>query len=349
MAIYNPKLVRRKHPGCRYDSIQFIIVTVTILFLTIKSTSVATAALANYQQGITAETGVDKPGGNSAVDNAIADFDVETRNRQLGGRMLLAAHDTSTDSPMNETDHSTHSDSSHSSGDHMVFPASIFTEQQLMNGALILYIIGVVYMFVCMAIVCEEFFVPSVQVISELLNLSEDVAGATFLAFAGSGPEIFTSFIGVFLARTSIGIGTIVGSAVFNLTIVHGVCALVCPTGFIQLAWWAVFRDFFFYSISLIMLIIFFADDLILWWESLLLIICYCFYVLFMKYNAKIQSVFKRKFGNTIDVGTAHDSTKGNGGEKETAKQTHTVCLILLRSYCSLVMHTSSHAYWLYA
>lgn len=37
-------------------------------------------------------------------------------------------------------------------------------------------------MFIALAIVCDEFFVPALGVITERLDISEDVAGATFMA-----------------------------------------------------------------------------------------------------------------------------------------------------------------------
>ena len=70
---------------------------------------------------------------------------------------------------------------------------------------------GLIYMFVSLAIVCDEFFVPSLAVLSEKLVISDDVAGATFMAAGGSAPEFFTSVIGVFIAQNNVGIGTIVG------------------------------------------------------------------------------------------------------------------------------------------
>ncbi len=54
---------------------------------------------------------------------------------------------------------------------------------------------GVVNMFLALAIVCDEFFVPSLDVIIEKLGCSEDVAGATFMAAGGSAPELFTSAV----------------------------------------------------------------------------------------------------------------------------------------------------------
>ena len=45
------------------------------------------------------------------------------------------------------------------------------------NGAVGFYILGVIYMFVALAIVCDEFFIPSLDVIIEKIGCSEEVAG----------------------------------------------------------------------------------------------------------------------------------------------------------------------------
>lgn len=97
------------------------------------------------------------------------------------------------------------------------FPKDFFSLEQRQNGLVILHIFGLVYMFIALALVCDEFFVPSLGVITEKLDISEDVAGATFMAAGGSAPEFFTSVIGVFIAQNNVGIGTIVGSATFNI------------------------------------------------------------------------------------------------------------------------------------
>ncbi|EDS36458.1 conserved hypothetical protein [Culex quinquefasciatus] len=128
-----------------------------------------------------------------------------------------------------------------------LFPADLFTLEQRRNGAVILHILGVIYMFVALAIVCDEFFVPSLDVIIEKLGITDDVAGATFMAAGGSAPELFTSVIGVFVSFDDVGIGTIVGSAVFNILFVIGMCALFSKT-LLTLTWWPLFRDCTFYS-----------------------------------------------------------------------------------------------------
>uniref|UniRef100_A0A915LBI3 Sodium/calcium exchanger membrane region domain-containing protein n=1 Tax=Meloidogyne javanica TaxID=6303 RepID=A0A915LBI3_MELJA len=90
------------------------------------------------------------------------------------------------------------SSSSQLVGDQGQFPEDLFTMDQLRRGAVFLHLFGLVYMFIALAIVCDEFFVPSLAVITQRLDISDDVAGATFMAAGGSAPEFFTSVVGTF-------------------------------------------------------------------------------------------------------------------------------------------------------
>lgn len=56
--------------------------------------------------------------------------------------------------------------------------------------------------------------------------LAEDVAGATFMAIASSSPELFINCVGTFITEGDLGVGTIVGSAVFNVLAVPACCGL---------------------------------------------------------------------------------------------------------------------------
>jgi hypothetical protein len=52
-----------------------------------------------------------------------------------------------------------------------LFPPDLFTLEERRRGAVVFYIFGVIYMFVALAIVCDEFFVPSLDVIIEILQI----------------------------------------------------------------------------------------------------------------------------------------------------------------------------------
>ena len=51
--------------------------------------------------------------------------------------------------------------------DDPMFPPDAFSDDQLKHGAIIFHIIGILYMFYALALVCDEFFVPSLEVIIE--------------------------------------------------------------------------------------------------------------------------------------------------------------------------------------
>ncbi|XP_029936033.1 sodium/potassium/calcium exchanger 1-like isoform X2 [Myripristis murdjan] len=197
----------------------------------------------------------------------------------------------------------------HRKGD---YPPDIFSVQDRRQGWVILHIIGMIYMFVALAIVCDEFFVPALEVITNKLEISDDVAGATFMAAGGSAPELFTSLIGVFIAHSNVGIGTIVGSAVFNILFVIGMCAIFSKE-MLHLTWWPLFRDVSFYILDLILLITFFLDNFIMWWESIILVLAYLLYVSFMKFNITIEQAVKsqiNKHMSIVKVWTAEEPEK---------------------------------------
>ncbi|XP_017261095.1 sodium/potassium/calcium exchanger 1 isoform X2 [Kryptolebias marmoratus] len=195
------------------------------------------------------------------------------------------------------------------------YPEDIFTIEDRRRGWVVLHILGMTYMFVSLAIVCDEFFVPALGVITDKLAISDDVAGATFMAAGGSAPELFTSLIGVFIAHSNVGIGTIVGSAVFNILFVIGMCALFSRE-ILHLTWWPLFRDVSFYILDLILLIIFFLDNVIMWWESMMLVGCYTLYVIFMKFNVQLERAFKtqlHKHKSLVKVIAVEEPEKTNG------------------------------------
>ncbi|XP_041814755.1 sodium/potassium/calcium exchanger 4 [Chelmon rostratus] len=189
------------------------------------------------------------------------------------------------------------------------FPEDLFTIQERKSGAVLLHIVAALYMFLALAITCDEYFVTSLEKICEKLDLSEDVAGATFMAAGSSAPELFASVIGVFITHGDVGVGTIVGSAVFNILCIIGVCGIFAGQVVI-LTWWAVFRDSFYYILSVVALIAFIYDEKIVWWESLFLVVMYAGYILVMKFNSSMQKFFMGKSKKNVANGNAAASSE---------------------------------------
>lgn len=196
------------------------------------------------------------------------------------------------------------------------YPNDLFTMEQRRHGAVILHIIGLCYLFLAVALACDEFFVPSLEVIIDRLKISEDVAGATFMAAGGSAPELFISLFGTFAdPKSNVGIGTIVGSAVFNVLFVIGMCAMFSKR-VLTLTWWPLFRDCIFYSIAILLLIVFFLDGNIFWYEALTLFVMYLLYVTFMKFNHTFERIVKNSLrSNKVSkVTTVKDLDANNPG-----------------------------------
>jgi len=168
-------------------------------------------------------------------------------------------------------------------------PEDQFTLEQRRHGAVLLHCIGLLYMFAAIAIVCDECFVPALEVITEVLNISPDVAGATFMAAGGSAPEFFTSLIGSLVTESDVGTGTIIGSAVFNVLFVIGACAIVAPEA-LQLTWYPLARDSCFYTVDLIVVTVVFLDEKVMWYEAAILFLLYLCYIVYMRFSYRVEA-----------------------------------------------------------
>merc|ERR1719399_1766296 len=145
------------------------------------------------------------------------------------------------------------------------------------HGGIVLWLAIMVYMFKALGTVCDEYFVPSLEMISEKLQLSNDVAGATFMAAGSSAPELFTSLVATFLIVNEGGVGTIIGSAIFNILVIVGAtCAFAGQE--LQIWWYPLARDTTFYIIAIAELALVLWDERVEWWEGLLMFLSYIVY-----------------------------------------------------------------------
>ncbi|MFA5178561.1 MAG: calcium/sodium antiporter [Candidatus Paceibacterota bacterium] len=143
---------------------------------------------------------------------------------------------------------------------------------------LVFYLLVLLASFYFLAVICDRYFVPSLDKIAERIKMNSDMAGATLMAIGSSAPELFVSFIALFRpGNEAIGAGTIVGSAIFNILVIIGASAMVRKA---FIAWQPVIRDLIFYSLSIILLICSFWDGKITFWESFIFLLLYGIYVL---------------------------------------------------------------------
>lgn len=171
--------------------------------------------------------------------------------------------------------------------------------------ALIGYSILLLISFYILAEIGDKYFVPSLDKISKKLKLSHDMAGATLMAAGSSAPEIFVALMALFHPgdHGDLGIGTIVGSAIFNLLAIIGVAGIVKKS---VIAWQPVVRDLLFYAISIVAFYIVLVNGRVTIYESIIFIIMYGIYV-YSVINWKKWFKYEE-----IDVDPVYEETRGS-------------------------------------
>mmetsp|Transcript_19659 Transcript_19659/g.50093 ORF Transcript_19659/g.50093 Transcript_19659/m.50093 type:complete len:698 (+) Transcript_19659:3-2096(+) len=166
----------------------------------------------------------------------------------------------------------------------------------------------VLYMFYGLAHVCEDFLVPSLNIFCERRGVPEDVAGATLMAAGCNAPELFASIIGVFFQHSTVGAGTVVGSAPFNILCIVGAAAFAV-SGNLVVDGWLMFREIVSLLATFALFLWVMSDGIVLWWEALLLVILYVFYVLFCVYYERLLACFMSRAGAAAQLGGVSSTT----------------------------------------
>jgi len=147
--------------------------------------------------------------------------------------------------------------------------------------SVLIFILIVSLSFILLARITNEYFVPSLDIIAKKLKMSSDMAGATLMAIGSSAPELAIAIFAVLRPgeHSEIGIGTIVGSAIFNILVIIGAVAVIKKT---LINWQPIARDLFFYLLTLFILYLIFRNGSITLIESIIFIVSYIAYVVFI-------------------------------------------------------------------
>ncbi|XP_060834605.1 sodium/potassium/calcium exchanger 4-like [Rhopalosiphum padi] len=149
------------------------------------------------------------------------------------------------------------------------------------------------YLFLFLGVVCNRYLVPSIHIISHRMKLSQDVAGASVMAAAVACPELFVNILATFFTEGDVGIGTVVGTGLFNILLVPGLCVLMADQEFIHLENWPITRDVSMYLLTISLLVWSLADNKVYAYEAFILIIVYMVYLLILSYSSYFEKIFK--------------------------------------------------------
>ncbi|MDP7033795.1 MAG: calcium/sodium antiporter [Planctomycetota bacterium] len=136
-----------------------------------------------------------------------------------------------------------------------------------------------------------DLLVESTEFIAERFQIPQSIAGATLLAISSSAPEFGTNVFSVTRsamdarsaqqagsssAYTDIGLGTIIGSAIFNICMIIGISALFQK---LTITNRVLKRDGLAYFFATMTSIVFIADGRITWTETLIWLAMYLAYI----------------------------------------------------------------------
>jgi cation:H+ antiporter len=93
--------------------------------------------------------------------------------------------------------------------------------------------LGVNLLWMIVGLAClifgSEFFVDGATYIAHRYGVRQSVIGLTIVAGGTSLPELATSVVAAYKGKASLAIGNAIGSNVFNIFLVLGVTAVICP------------------------------------------------------------------------------------------------------------------------
>jgi len=165
--------------------------------------------------------------------------------------------------------------------------------------SLVVQIVFMLFLFICLGVAAESFFCPALNVISEALKLSENVAGVTFLALGNGAPDVFSSFAAVSSGSFDLGVGGVLGAAVFITTVCVGSVAIIAPFTVTRRPF---LRDVVMFILSLVFILVVLIDGVVVLWEACFLVSYYILYVVVVvaarSINQRLKAANPAKYSN---------------------------------------------------
>ena len=128
--------------------------------------------------------------------------------------------------------------------------------------------------------------------IAKLLRVSELVIGLSIVAVGTSLPELATAIVACLKGKRDLAVGNLVGSNIFNILLVLGLCATLSPEGVTVESRALEFDVILMIVVAVACLPIFATDYTIKRWEGVLLLAYYVAYIvyLYLSYAGEVTS-----------------------------------------------------------
>eukprot|EP00397_Hematodinium_sp_SG-2012_P051619 GEMP01060579.1.p1 GENE.GEMP01060579.1~~GEMP01060579.1.p1 ORF type:complete len:279 (+),score=50.10 GEMP01060579.1:318-1154(+) len=181
------------------------------------------------------------------------------------------------------------------------------------------------YAFIGLALMCDKFLVPALETLCLKWNISEDLAGATFMAFGSGAPEVILSTLVTLrsvtneslhiserhgIHRTSgLGVSTILGSAWIAYLLIPACCTFLAKRD-IYVNHGGLVRDMSFYLMALVFLYNFGFDRTFNFSENIAMILGYCLYTLVVVVQSMWQYLLGKKGREREAIKTKNERMK---------------------------------------
>lgn len=130
-------------------------------------------------------------------------------------------------------------------------------------------------------IVCCDLFVDNAVLIAKSFGVNDAFISLTLIACGTSLPELAASIAAAIKKNTSMALGNIVGSNIFNIALIIGLCSQVSPLGSTGIT----YVDFLVMIASVLILYAFGRNCKIERWEGAVLLSCFVAYTWFLINN----------------------------------------------------------------
>jgi len=169
--------------------------------------------------------------------------------------------------------------------------------------------------FVGLAIVCDEYMVPSLETLCRRWGIREDVAGATFMAFGSAAPEIIVNAVATIQTMnagasagdaqtTNLGVSAILGSGMIAFSMIPATCAFSSSAP-LMLKRRPLLRDEGFYILSLLTLIYVIYDAVVVFSECVLLVSVYVCYLAVVIFASPVRQYYRKCKGLDVSKRTS--------------------------------------------
>ncbi|KAI3989856.1 hypothetical protein MKX01_040826 [Papaver californicum] len=171
----------------------------------------------------------------------------------------------------------------------------------------IILILWLVVLFYLLGSTADDYFVPSLESLSNVLKLTPSMAGVTFLSFGNGAPDVFSSivsFMGNTTGSGAVGLNSVLGAGFFVSSVVVGAISIYVSSHGVSVDKKSFIRDILFYLITLSSVLVIVTVGAIDIWGAMAFVCLYLIYV-FLVYKMDSNGHNEIKAGDPLEESTA--------------------------------------------